>query len=104
MAKKDHEIDFLKEQHTALTQEYQELLEIQSHTISTLKGAVDQLAARLEQVERDAAPVRPPRPRKRHAVALAASAEHYEATARALLERLAPRSGEQSEMLVRADH
>ena len=28
MAKKDHEIDFLNEQHTALTQEYQELLEI----------------------------------------------------------------------------
>jgi hypothetical protein len=28
MAKKDHEIDFLNEQHTSLTQEYQELLEI----------------------------------------------------------------------------
>ena len=28
MAKKDHEIDFLNEQHTALTREYQELLEI----------------------------------------------------------------------------
>jgi len=28
MAKKDHEIDFLNDQHTALTQEYQELLEI----------------------------------------------------------------------------
>ena len=28
MAKKDHEIDFLNEQYTALTQEYQELLEI----------------------------------------------------------------------------
>ena len=28
MAKKDHEIDFLNEQHTASTQEYQELLEI----------------------------------------------------------------------------
>ena len=28
MAKKDHEIDFLNEQHTALTGEYQELLEI----------------------------------------------------------------------------
>ena len=28
MAKKEHEIDFLNEQHTALTQEYQELLEI----------------------------------------------------------------------------
>ena len=28
MAKKDHKIDFLNEQHTALTQEYQELLEI----------------------------------------------------------------------------
>ena len=28
MAKKDHEIDFLNEQHTVLTQEYQELLEI----------------------------------------------------------------------------
>ena len=28
MAKKNHEIDFLNEQHTALTQEYQELLEI----------------------------------------------------------------------------